>query len=77
MRQVKRFESGIVMNPVTIPPDATLGEALAIMKAKGINGLPVVADSGPNGNSKSGSSWYPHPSRCALRRAHGPRFANS
>ncbi len=54
MRQVKRFESGIVMNPVTIAPDATLGEALAIMKAKGINGLPVVADSGPNGNSKSG-----------------------
>ncbi|MCA3656053.1 MAG: IMP dehydrogenase, partial [Methylobacterium sp.] len=54
VRQVKRFESGIVMNPVTIAPDATLGEALAIMKAKGINGLPVVADSGPNGSSKSG-----------------------
>jgi IMP dehydrogenase len=54
VRQVKRFESGIVMNPVTVAPDATLGEALAIMKAKGINGLPVVADSGPNGNSKSG-----------------------
>ncbi|MCA3624259.1 MAG: IMP dehydrogenase [Methylobacterium sp.] len=54
VRQVKRFESGIVMNPVTIAPDSTLGEALAIMKAKGINGLPVVADSGPNGSSKSG-----------------------
>lgn len=44
VRQVKRFESGIVMNPWTIGPDATLGEALALMRAKGINGLPVVAN---------------------------------
>ncbi|MGL5447089.1 MAG: IMP dehydrogenase, partial [Rhabdaerophilum sp.] len=54
VRQVKRFESGIVMNPVTISPDATLGEALAIMRAKSINGLPVVVDGGPNTSSKSG-----------------------
>lgn len=54
VRQVKRFESGIVMNPVTVSPDATLGEALAIMKAKGIHGLPVVVDGGPNTASKSG-----------------------
>jgi IMP dehydrogenase len=52
VRQVKRFESGIVMNPVTIHPDATLGEALAIMKARGINGLPVIE--GGNGSSRSG-----------------------
>ncbi len=51
VRQVKRFESGIVMNPWTVSPDATLGEALALMKAKGINGLPVVA-AGPGGRSK-------------------------
>ncbi len=50
VRQVKRFESGIVMNPWTISPDATLGDALALMKAKGINGLPVVVGSnGPKG----------------------------
>ncbi|CAN1567059.1 inosine 5'-monophosphate dehydrogenase [Rhabdaerophilaceae bacterium] len=54
VRQVKRFESGIVMNPVTVSPDATLGEALAVMRAKGINGLPVVVDGGPNTSSKSG-----------------------
>ena len=54
VRQVKRFESGIVMNPVTVSPDATLGEALAVMRAKGINGLPVVVDGGPNTASKSG-----------------------
>ncbi len=42
VRQVKRFESGIVHNPFTIGPDATLGEALALMKAKGISGVPVT-----------------------------------
>lgn len=46
VRKVKRFESGIVMNPLTITPDATLGEAMAIMNAKGISGLPVVEASG-------------------------------
>ncbi|MFN3482949.1 MAG: IMP dehydrogenase, partial [Rhabdaerophilum calidifontis] len=54
VRQVKRFESGIVMNPLTIAPDATLGEALAVMKAKGINGLPVVVNGGPGQPSKVG-----------------------
>ena len=51
VRQVKRFESGIVMNPWTVAPDATLGEALAIMQAKGINGLPVVVN-GTSGRGK-------------------------
>ena len=42
VRRVKRFESGLVVNPVTITPDETLGEALAIMKNNGISGIPVV-----------------------------------
>lgn len=46
VRMVKRFESGIVANPITIEPDATLGAAMAIMNAKGISGLPVVEASG-------------------------------
>ena len=46
VRKVKRFESGIVVNPLTITPEATLGEAMAIMNAKGISGLPVVEASG-------------------------------
>ena len=50
VRQVKRFESGMVMNPVTIGPDATLQEALDIMRARSISGLPVVqGDSGRGG----------------------------
>ncbi len=42
VRQVKRFESGMVVNPVTMRSDETLGEALALMKRHRISGIPVV-----------------------------------
>ncbi len=42
VRAVKRFESGMVVNPITISPDATLGEARALMEANRISGIPVV-----------------------------------
>jgi IMP dehydrogenase len=44
VRRVKRFESGMVVNPVTIHPEATLAEALALMNTHGISGIPVVED---------------------------------
>jgi IMP dehydrogenase len=44
VRKVKKFESGIVINPLTINPESTLGEALEIMKNHGISGIPVVKD---------------------------------
>ncbi len=49
VRQVKKFESGMVVNPVTIGPDATLADAQALMKAHRISGIPVVenATKGP------------------------------
>jgi len=47
VRQVKRFESGIVMNPVTIEPDATLADAFALMKRHSISGVPVTQGAGP------------------------------
>ena len=46
VRKVKRFESGMVVNPITIHPDATLAAALALMAAHSISGIPVVEDSG-------------------------------
>jgi IMP dehydrogenase len=46
VRAVKRFESGMVVNPITIAPDATLGEAQALMLANRISGIPVVEASG-------------------------------
>ena len=48
VKKVKKFESGMVVNPLTINPDATLGDALALMSTYGISGIPVVK----NGSNK-------------------------
>lgn len=42
VRQVKRFESGMVVNPITISPEATLGDAQALMLQHRISGIPVT-----------------------------------
>jgi IMP dehydrogenase len=42
VRQVKRYESGMVVNPVTVTPDTTLGEVREIVARKKITGFPVV-----------------------------------
>ena len=42
VRQVKKFESGMIVNPLTIEPTATLAEALELMKENRISGIPVV-----------------------------------
>ncbi|MGB6935715.1 MAG: IMP dehydrogenase [Xanthobacteraceae bacterium] len=52
VRQVKKFESGMVVNPVTIHPQATLAEALALMQENRISGIPVV-EGGSNGQRKA------------------------
>ncbi len=49
VRQVKKFESGMVVNPVTIGPEATLADARALMRAHGISGIPVVENGGTGG----------------------------
>ncbi len=46
VRQVKRFESGMVVNPITIAPDATLAQAQALMTRHRISGIPVVEKGG-------------------------------
>jgi IMP dehydrogenase len=46
VRAVKKFESGMVVNPVTIGPQNTLSEALALMEGHRISGIPVVESNG-------------------------------
>ncbi|MBA2770764.1 MAG: IMP dehydrogenase, partial [Sphingomonas sp.] len=46
VRAVKRFESGMVVNPITMTPDQSLAEALELMMANRISGIPVVEKSG-------------------------------
>ena len=43
--KVKRSANGIILDPVTLPPTATMGEAREIMKRQNISGLPIVDDS--------------------------------
>src|SRR5438552_11618322 len=42
VRKVKKFEAGMVVNPVTIHPDETLADALRLMADNRISGIPVV-----------------------------------
>src|SRR3954452_23017442 len=46
VRQVKRFESGMVVNPITMTPDQTLADALELMKSNRISGIPIVEKTG-------------------------------
>ncbi len=46
VRKVKKFESGMVVNPVTITPDKTLADALELMDRHRISGIPVVEAGG-------------------------------
>jgi IMP dehydrogenase len=43
VRQVKRFESGMVINPLTVFPDATVGEVRAIKAVRGVSGFPSAS----------------------------------
>jgi len=52
VRRVKKFESGMVVNPLTIAPNATLADALALMERYRISGIPVVEGANGKGAGK-------------------------
>lgn len=52
VRQVKKYESGMVVNPVTMFPDETLADAMELMHRHKISGIPVVERSDGNGPKK-------------------------
>ena len=49
VRQVKRFESGMVVNPITITPEATLADVMTLKARHKISGIPVVARKNESG----------------------------
>jgi IMP dehydrogenase len=53
VRRVKKFESGMVVNPVTIHPNETLADALQLMERHSISGIPVV-EQPKNGSGGAG-----------------------
>jgi IMP dehydrogenase len=42
VRRVKKFESGVIKDPITVPSSATIGEVIELTRANNISGLPVV-----------------------------------
>ncbi|MEL6521153.1 MAG: IMP dehydrogenase [Pseudomonadota bacterium] len=46
VRRVKRFESGVVYNPITLKPDQTLADAKALQERYRITGFPVIDENG-------------------------------
>src|SRR3982074_1466998 len=65
VRQVKKYESGMVVNPLTIGPDAMLSDAMTLMNDHGFSGIPVV----------TGSSTGAHGKLLAIRADRDVRFA--
>ena len=63
MREVKHYESGMVVNPVTIHPDTTLADARALMRPTH-SGIPVVER---NSRQTGEAVWNSYQPRCALR----------
>ncbi len=46
VRKIKKFESGMVVNPITISPTATLSDVLYVMESNNISGIPVTDEKG-------------------------------
>jgi IMP dehydrogenase len=52
VRRVKKYESGMVVNPVTMHPDQTLADAMLLMTTHKISGIPIVERAANHGPSK-------------------------
>src|SRR5688500_12546405 len=51
VEKVKRSENGVIADPVTLPPSATIGEARRIMREYNVSGIPIVDSSVVRGPS--------------------------
>ncbi len=43
---VKKYESGIIRNPITVTPETSIGEVMALTRAHNVSGVPVVTEDG-------------------------------
>ena len=59
--KVKRSANGIITDPVTLPPDATVGQAREVMDQHNVSGVPITDRGGQAGG-------HPHPPRSAVSR---------
>ena len=49
VRKVKKFEAGVIQNPITVSPDTTVAEVIELTRRKGISGVPVIDKDGLQG----------------------------
>src|ERR1700761_5334696 len=52
VEKVKRSENGVIVDPITLPPSATIGQARRIMREYNVSGIPIVDGEGHNGRGK-------------------------
>jgi IMP dehydrogenase len=57
VEKVKRSENGVIVDPITLPPNATLAQARQVMRAYNISGVPIVDE--PSGFALGGSDQLP------------------
>src|SRR6187455_2790449 len=48
VEKVKRSENGVIVDPITLPPNATIAEARRIMREYNVSGIPIVEEEGSN-----------------------------
>lgn len=59
VEKVKRSENGVIVDPITLPPTATIGEARRIMREYNVSGIPIVHDEGGGGGGGAGGGKRP------------------
>ncbi len=70
VEKVKRSENGVIVDPITLPPSATVGEARRIMREYNVSGIPIVDDevSRTRGDRSAGSGKPPRLAGIMTRR---------
>ena len=68
--KVKRSENGIIVDPITLPPDATVGQARNIMNGHNISGVPITVNGYAPRDSHSPRPPFPGIQRPPDRRGH-------
>src|SRR2546421_2870090 len=63
VEKVKRSENGVIVDPITLPPSATIGTARRVMREYNVSGIPIV-----EGGDESGARASAHPA--AAGRGH-------
>src|ERR1700742_146907 len=51
VEKVKRSENGVIVDPITLPPSATIAQARRMMREYNVSGIPIVEDAAANGSS--------------------------